>query len=155
LFEEPPMTKQDDTSGEITLVGGAIVYRVSGAGWTVNLSDVRIIGEYTTESGPFVDDYFLVFLTAEQSGWYEASLYATGLDRFLIELGVALGSPIRLALCGSTDWKTRALWPPAVVGEPLLTTVPRATRLGRLWQSITGQRDLVLSDAAKSLLLEG
>jgi hypothetical protein len=149
------MTKQDDTSGEIALVGGAVVYRVSGAGWTVNLADVRLIGEYTTENGPFVGDYFLVFLTAEQSGWYEASLYATGLDSFLTELGVALGAPIRLALCGSTDWKTRAFWPPSVEGEPLLITVPRATRLGRLWQSITGHRDLVLSDEAKSLLLKG
>lgn len=149
------MTKRNDIPGEIAFVDGAVVFRDSGAGWTVKLADVRLIGEYTTESGPFVDDYFLVFLTAEQSGWYEAPLYATGLDRFLIELGVALGAPIRLALCGSTDWKTRALWPPAVEGEPLLTTVPRATRLGRLWQGVSGQRDLVLSDAAKSLLLQG
>lgn len=149
------MTKQDDTSGEIALVGGAIVYRISGAGWTVNLSDVRIIGEYTTESGPFVDDYFLVFLTAEQSGWYEASLYATGLESFLTEVGVALGAPIRLGLCSSTAWRTRVVWPPTVEGEPLLLTVPRATLLGRLWQGITGQRDLVLSDAAKRVLRIG
>jgi hypothetical protein len=149
------MTKRNDTSGEIAFVDGAVVFRDSGAGWTVKLADVRLIGEYTTANGPSADDWFLVFLTAEQSGWYEVSLYAAGLDRFLIELGVALGAPIPLALCGSTDWKTRALWPPAVEGVPLLTTVPRATRLGRLWQSITGQRDLVLSDEAKSLLLEG
>jgi hypothetical protein len=149
------MPKRNDTSGEIAFVDGAVVFRDSGAGWTVKLADVRLIGEYTTADGPFVDDYFLVFLTAEKGGWYEASLCATGMERFLTELGVALGAPTRLALCSSTAWRTRVVWPPTVEGEPLLTTVPRATRLGRLWQSITGQRDLVLSDAAKSLLLEG
>ncbi len=146
---------EKNTSGEIALVDGAITYRVAGDGWTVNVTDVRLIGEYTTANGPCVDDYFFVFLTAPENGWHQASFYAQGRDKFLADLSAALGSRIETGLCNSADWKTRILWPSTVAGEPLARTVPKPTRWGRLWKRINGTQEVVLSDAAKSVFHDG
>ena len=43
------MPKRNDTSGEIAFVDGAVVFRDSGAGWTVKLADVRLIGVHHGE----------------------------------------------------------------------------------------------------------
>ena len=78
------MMKDQNTSGRIRLEHGTIVYDdVFGNGWSVKLSDVRIIAEYTTSGGFGIDDYFFVFLTAAQGGWHEAPFYADGRDAFL------------------------------------------------------------------------
>ena len=146
---------KENASGEIALVDRVITYRVAGDGWTVNLADVRLIGEYTTANGPCVDDYFFVFLTAPEDGWHQASFYAQGRDKFLSDLSVALGSPIQIGLCNSADWETRILWPLTVAGEPLAETVPKPTRWGRVWDRINGTQDLVLSNAAKSVFQDG
>ncbi len=142
-------------SGEISLVDGTVIYRINGDGWSIPLSDVRVIGEYTTANGPYVDDYFFVFLTATKNGWHQASFYAEGRDAFLSALGKALGTTIETGLCNSTHWKTRILWPPAIMGEPLMRTVPKPTRWGRFWEKISGSQDVVLSDAARSIFNTG
>lgn len=143
--------KKECTSGYISLVDDVVVYRIAGGGWTVKLSDVRLIGEYTTANGPYIDDYFWVFLTAEEGGWHEASFYAAGRDDFLVAVGKALSTPIETGLCNSTVYRTRVVWPPEVKGQPLMRIVPKPTRLGRLWARINGVQDIVLSDAAKSV----
>jgi len=42
------------------------------------IGDIRVIGEFTNDHGPAMDDYFLVFVTREQ--FFEAFFYANGLD---------------------------------------------------------------------------
>ncbi len=84
--------EKENKSGEISFADGVISYRIDGGGWTVNLQDVRLIGEYTTANGPLIDDYFFVFLTAKENGWHEASFYASGLVMIVRNSqGVALG----------------------------------------------------------------
>ena len=51
-----------DYSGELRCSAGLITYHSAGADWSVPVADVRLIGEYTNSDGPYLDDYFMVFL---------------------------------------------------------------------------------------------
>ena len=143
--------KDKNTSGTIRLDHGTIVYELPGDGWRLKLSDVRLIGEYTNSNGPFLDDYFFVFLTAAESGWHQASFYADGRDSFLKALSEALRVPIETGLCNSVEFKTRILWPSDLNGKPLMKVVPKPTRCARLWTKITGVQDIELSDTARAV----
>jgi hypothetical protein len=121
-------------SGRILLDGDVIRYRSALYGdWDLPVSDVRVIGEATNESGPFADDYFFCFATGP-STWREASFYAHGRDEFLRALGTKLGSPLEVGLCHSTDFASRVLWPPSLAGEPMFRfdDIPPTGLLGRL-----------------------
>jgi hypothetical protein len=86
--------------------------------WDLPVSDVRIIGEATNQSGPLADDYFFCFATGPAM-WREASFYAEGRDEFLSALGAKLGTPLKVGLCHSADLASRVLWPPSLAGEPM------------------------------------
>ena len=121
-------------SGHILLDGDVIRYRSALSGdWDLPLSDVRIIGEATNQSGPFVDDYFFCFATGP-SLWREASFYAEGRDEFLRALGAKLGNPLEVGLCHSADFASRVLWPPTLAGEPMFRfdDIPQKGLLGKL-----------------------
>ena len=113
-------------SGHIRLDGDTIRYRSTLFGdWDLPVSDVRIVGESTDQLGPFADDYFFCFATGPGM-WLEASFYADGRDEFLRALGARLGTPLVTGLCHSTDFASRVLWPPPLVGKPMFkyTEVP-------------------------------
>jgi hypothetical protein len=107
----------DPKSGILRFEGDIIRYLLPNGGFTLRLSDIRIIGECTNQDGPFADDYFLCFVTAPNL-WYEASFYAAGRDEFLAALGERLGVPLQLALQASTDFASRILWPADLAGQP-------------------------------------
>ncbi len=118
----------------ILLQDAVLSYRHLGAEqWCLPVSTVALIGEYTNANGPLLDDYFLVFVTADKQ-IYEASFYATGMRECHAQLELALGSPLPLGLANSASWNTRILWPPPGVGQPLfaLTAIqPRG-----VWQHV-------------------
>jgi hypothetical protein len=117
------------------LEGDAVIYALPGTGgWRVVLDDLRLIGEYTNEDGPFADDYFLVFATEDRL--FEASFYADGRDACLAQLSDRLDTPLLLQLACSTDFDSRILWPESLDGRPLLDFRPvkRGSLLGRLRQ---------------------
>ena len=106
-------------SGTIQLDGDVIRYRSEVYGnWDLPFADVRINGEATDQSGPFVDDYFFCFASGPD-GWFAASFYAEGRDKFLSDLGAKLGRPLETGLCHSTDFASRILWPPSLLGDPM------------------------------------
>jgi hypothetical protein len=104
--------------------------------WSVPISKIRIIGEYTTCDGPWGDDYF-VFLTREEC--FEASFYARGRDKVLSELKCRLQHELRTGLCHSTELASRILWPAQLEGHPLFNLVPKrpAGIIARLRQFIS------------------
>lgn len=122
-------------SGRILLDGDVIRYRSAVYGdWDLPVSDVRIIGEATNQSGPFADDYFFCFATGAGM-WREASFYAEGREEFLRALGAKLGSPIEVGLCHSAEFASRVLWPPTLAGEPMFRfdDIPPKGLLGKLF----------------------
>jgi hypothetical protein len=75
----------------------------------INVFDIKAIGEFTTADGPFIDDWFLTFIT--QTDWIEIPMYTDGMTEFLTDLGNLLNSNLSAKLTNSTDWKTRVMYP--------------------------------------------
>jgi hypothetical protein len=106
-------------SGRILLDGDVIRYQSAIYGsWGLNLAAVRIIGEFTNQNGPFLDDYFVCFATG-LGEWLEASFYAEGREEFLRALEGKLAVRLELGLCHSADFASRVLWPASLAGEPM------------------------------------
>jgi hypothetical protein len=81
--------------------------------WSLPIESIILVAEYTTNEGPYVDDYFLVFVTSEEGELHfsTCSFYSGGRDETLSALQQRLGSPISLGLQGSTEWRSRVAWP--------------------------------------------
>ncbi len=125
--------------------------------WSVDLDKVVLIGEYTNANGPLLDDYFLVFVTAD-GRWFQVSVCAVGFEEVLVNIAAALGARLPLALANSASWAARILWPATVAGEPLFDLVEVEPR--GLWQRVLrrlGHRRTraSLSQAASAFIAEG
>jgi hypothetical protein len=120
--------------GRLDFCDRIIRYRIDGATiWELPVSDIRVIGEVTTDHGPFVDDYSFCFATDGDS-WFQGSFYAEGSDEFLKSLASVLGCELALRLVGSTDYDSNVLWPPHLAGTPMFSFEPvqPKTWIGRL-----------------------
>lgn len=118
------------------LDGETIRYRSPTYGeWEIPLSALRVLGAYTNEDGPGLDDWFL-FFGSDDGEARVASAYGRGRDGFLADLSARLGTPLSLDLVFSTTFASRVLWPPSLAGQPLFenTRVPAPT----LWQRALG-----------------
>jgi hypothetical protein len=124
----------------LELVDASIRYRLDGStGWELPVSAIRVIGEATTDHGPFLDDYFLCFAT-DVAHWYEASFYAEGCETFLKSLANVVGSELEMKLVASTDYDSNVLWPPHLAGRKMFTCRPELPgswfgRLFRFWSN--------------------
>ncbi len=78
--------------------------------WRVATDQIQVVGEYTTSAGPYMEDYFLVFVR-DRNTWYEVPVSATGMDRLLQSLSRHLESELSLNLGNSVDLRSRVLWP--------------------------------------------
>lgn len=118
-------------SGRIVVEGDWIVYTLAQDDWwRVSVDEIRLVGEYTNDHGPFVDDYFFVFLTKDR--YFEASFYADGREAMLAELGRRLQHELCTGLWHSTNLASRVLWPAHLEGHPVYDLVPEA-RAESVW----------------------
>lgn len=108
-------------SGELSCTGALLRCEGGPTGsWEVHVADIAVIGEYTTNDGPWLDDYFFVFV--ERDGTVrEASFYADGRDRALAALEDALGERLAPGLSGTSEWRSRVLWPPRLADSELFS----------------------------------
>ncbi len=113
-------------SGLIQFDGTLITYSSAAyVSFSIPLSEVAIIGEFTTDNGPFTDDWFLVFVPRSGGDWFEASMYADGVDPLRQKLSAALGTSIYgPTLFASTDFASRIVWPSALADRPLFAFTP-------------------------------
>jgi hypothetical protein len=108
------MSAAIDKSPWIETAEGRLRYRDGRFTWDVAIADIAVLGEYTNQNGPFSDDHFLAFIGRGSTEWYEASFYARGRDDALKGLASQLGTNLVCALCNSTDFRSRVMWPPAL-----------------------------------------
>jgi len=109
-----------DNNAAIRVESGEIIYSEENKIlWSLPLSSVVIIGEYTTSNGPYIDDYFLVFVTRPNKQHFHASFYAEGRDVMLINLSQHFGNNIECGLANSAQLASRCMWPPALTGKKL------------------------------------
>jgi hypothetical protein len=104
--------------------------------WECPLDSIVLMAEYTTNEGPFVDDYFLVFVSIENGKQYiaTASFYSDGRDEIVEQLSLKWGVRVELGLSHSTEWNSRILWPPEIAGRDYFSfrEVPPNSRLEKL-----------------------
>lgn len=113
-------------SGRIWLGDGKVHYESQHYGsWNFPVADLQVMGEFTTDHGPYIDDWFIAFVTASASGWYEASVYAEGADEFRKQLAAMLGAESLYGeLFASTKFDSRVIWPTSLSGKQLFRFIP-------------------------------
>lgn len=127
--------------------------------WSFHMDSIVLVAEYTTNEGPYVDDYFLVFATVEDGKLYfsTCSFYSAGREEALSGLQKHLGSPIDLELQGSTEWRSRVAWPAKMVGKEYFsfTEVPTTTLTEKLKKRLLGPtQEYAISKAVRQYLEE-
>ncbi len=124
----------DPKSGVLRLDGEMLEYDSPDYGrWKTQFSDIVAFGEYTTDNGPFIDDWFMVFVSKDLE-WVEASNFCAGRDEVRSRLAELWGQDgLHEKLWGSTDFASRVIWPAALAEQPLFVWTPRPQSL---WEKI-------------------
>jgi hypothetical protein len=121
-----PKTKPDPKSGVLSLKDSMLSYASPDYGnWQIFLSEIIAFGEYTTDNGPYIDDWFMVFVTRDFN-WVEASNYCARREEVRDELAKHWSvESLYGDLAFSTDFSSRAIWPTEIAGKPLFDFVER------------------------------
>jgi hypothetical protein len=82
-----------DDVESLSVVGRTIRVRTFGEERTIEVDALRLIGEETTDQGPFAVDYFIAFYAEER--WSLVSWYADGRDDAFEALESLLGCELR------------------------------------------------------------
>lgn len=137
------MKKHDEATGRMWIDGEYVRNRSRQFGdWDLRIADLRLVGESTTDQGPFVDDWMLI-LAVDGSNWYEASMYVPNVEEGVTAweaLGRAMGATLLPGLAGSADYASRILWPADMEGKPVFIYEddPPVTWLDRMWRALGG-----------------
>ena len=102
--------------------------------WELPIDKIKLIGEYTTSTGPINDDYFFVFAVQEIE-WFEAPATAIDHQSFWGELGQKLGARVHAGLANSVTWMTRVMYPTQLEGQELFE-IKEDKREQPLWNKI-------------------
>ncbi len=127
--------------------------------WAMPIGSIILVSEYTTNEGPQVDDYFLVFVSAADGKLHfsTCSFYAGGVDEALSILQERLRSPLQLRLQGSTEWRSRVAWPAKMAENEYFTftPVPAETLTTKLKEKLLGPtHEYVISKRVQEYLQE-
>ena len=102
------------------------------------LSDLRVLGEYTTPAGPFTEDYFLVFIAGAEN-IYEGPVASKGCQSLLVELSRKLGNTeIEFGLANETTYRSRVMWPSELVDSEMYKFVETPSTGLRAWLARMG-----------------
>jgi hypothetical protein len=111
-----------DQRGSLKLEGDNLMSRNKGGdiNWRTPLAALVLAAEYTTNEGPWIDDYFLDFWSNEGGKLlrHSTTFYVDGLDETMQALSQRLGAQFQLELCNSTQWTSRVIWPPELTDQP-------------------------------------
>jgi hypothetical protein len=135
-----------EVTAELRLENSTLSYRdeQGQTRWEVCVSNLVLIAEYTTNEGPWCDDYFFIFWAREDGKLFVSKCpLLSNSSAVFEELGRRLGDEIHLGLIDSTDWKSRVVWPPKLAGEDYFTfTKARSEKwLTSLWYQVIGTQE--------------
>lgn len=116
------MARFEDKMDALSFSNGVLRYEYrSKIMWSFPLTELRLIGEWTTDHGPQCEDYFLGFIAGRIPLWYEAPVGAN--PRIIEQL--EMGQPVRVGLAASTTFKSRMIWPLVLQGQDLFEYTPQ------------------------------
>jgi hypothetical protein len=119
-----PLQKKESTSGTVTIDENKIIWMSQGEIIsTIELTEILVIGEYTTDAGPWFDDWFLIFVKKDSS-YLQIPFYIDGRESLINFLQSKLKpTPGFGALVGSTKWAT-VDYPDEFKSQPLFRLSP-------------------------------
>lgn len=123
---------------------------------TISISEIKIIGEYTVEANPVADDWFIVFVLAENE-ISQIPANASGVEDVLKQLSERFGTTISIGLFYSSRLNSRIIWPKKIEGLQLYKAEPMPAKnfLGKLWIWLKiAPMALVLTEPAQAVLKE-
>ena len=153
------MNKRGQSSaGLIRTNLGQIEFRSDAYGnWKINVGDVVLIGEYTTQDGPMIEDHFLVMLTKDGNE-YEVPMSVKGLDEVFEEIKRRMNVDVKPKLTLQTDFASHIIAPASLAGLSLYvfenmkqTFWQRLFRAGRVTRSLSSDAKSVLSGKAEGV----
>lgn len=113
------MPEQHEDAGGIKLDAEVVKYgSVALGSWEMPLTELKVLGEWTSSHAPSAGDWFLAFV-AGPDRVLEASAYAGGYVEFMVEAGTLLGAKLIATLHGAANFKSRVLWPDELAGKDL------------------------------------
>lgn len=121
-----PKSEPDPKSGKLELKDSRLSYTSPDYGeWEITADDVVVFGDYTTDNGPVIDDWFMVFVLNDRT-WAEASNYCAGSEDVREALAKRWNvESLYGELCYHTDFASRVIWPMELAGQPLFQFTPR------------------------------
>ncbi len=125
--------------------------------WVVRSDAIVLIAEYTTNEGPWLDDWFLVLWELVGSKLFKVEVPVDASTKKMVsELLSKKGDHMTgAALVTSTDWRSRVIWP-AFLKEARclnLTPIPELGVVGWIKRKFVGPSlDLNLTDEVRSYL---
>lgn len=105
-------TEAERQSGRVELRGNKLLWLYRGEIIAeVELDRVKLIGELTTNEGPYRDDWFIVFHQSEDFN-VAVSTYAVGMHGLIDnDFKNDRGWNLETTLSWSTNWRNRIMWP--------------------------------------------
>jgi len=112
------MSKNQERNDKLVLEGTTARYQIDESViWQFAVSELLLVGEWTNDHGPFLDDYFHFFVAGNPPQFFEAPMYSN--PDFIKVLGSAIGASLQSALSNSTDHHSEVIWPPSLSGHGL------------------------------------
>jgi hypothetical protein len=121
--------------------------------WQVPITDLVLIAEFTTDTGPWAEDYYDVFGAGHPPQFYQISLWMAG--GVLPILSTRLDHKLAPGLIQSTEWRSRIMWPPALDGQELFVRSVKPRPRGvfnRLKDALAPMRHVELQSAVTEYL---
>ena len=138
-----------DLAGTISIEASVIKHSsISCGDWQLSIDEIRLIAEETDESGPWGEDWRIVF-AASETEIHTASISANGMMSVLDALSEQFGHELQTTLVRSTSFASRILPPASSAGLPLFDFAVKKKWYDLIWPSPVLP---VLTDQARSLL---
>jgi hypothetical protein len=129
------MIKISEDTGALSFDGSLLSYEsIFYESWSINVSALVLVGEFTNQDGPHLSDHFLVLVDSDRR-LYEVPIGATGFESTWKQLAQMLGVNPELSLVGETDFASGILWPEFFRGRHVFDYVEKPSRsfFGRLF----------------------
>jgi hypothetical protein len=157
MTEEKNAVEREKNSGK-TFIKENIIYWIHREKViiSIDITTIKIIGEYTIEADPMEDDWYIVFVLNENE-IKQIPANAVGVEDMLTQLSERLGTPLSIGLFYSTRLNSRIIWPKKIEDLQLYEAKPAPAKnfLGKLWIWLKiAPMELVLTKPALSVLKE-
>jgi hypothetical protein len=120
--------KKNNSFGKVRLQGDQVFWDYDNKTiFQIDMNDIVIIGEYTNSDGPYLDDWFLTFVTKDGQ-WQSIPWYADNIEELTQYLSNKFHQDLNVTyLANSTEWKSIVRYPTHLKEKTLFTLTASAT----------------------------